>query len=810
MSCPELQEIEQFLDGTIDPVSGERITTHVRVCAACASTLSEISANLNALRPISGLLRETGFLRSPGAEGEYIESHRIIREIGRGGGGVVYEAEQSNPVRRVALKVLKSGAGPRDARVFRREAEALGRLQHPGIAALHAAGSTHLGEHYLSMEFVDGEPLTKFVATRDWPLHRRLDLFSEVCDAVAYAHRRGVIHRDLKPSNILVCEHAGGSREEGGSHARPKVLDFGLARIIESDDEGDSAASITEPGSVTGTLPYMSPEQARGDNTLIDVRSDVYSLGVVLYEMLLGRFPYEIDRTNIPGAIRVITQEAPRAPRLVNPDMPRDVETIILKALEKDPTRRYSNADSLGDDIRRFLGHHPILARPPTLRYQVGRLVRRHRIAAAMSTAAAMLLLAAVVVSIVQAVRATAAKNEAVVNELAARKESAKYEIVTNFLTEVLGSADPQRAGGRAEVPLREALALAATKIEQGQFGDQPEVQVAVRTALGNTYRALGLWPQAEAQLVAAIDLGARTYPAGHPDVAMALNKISRVFEQTGRNAEAEVGYRKALAMRRSLHKGDHADVATSMNNLGLFLTERGVWEEGVALLVESLNMRRRLFGELSHEVANSLNNLGVLHHNRREFARARDYFTESVRIDRVLRPHDGNLAATIGNLAGALIELGELDRAEPLVQESLDTRRRLFGEENLQVSHSLRLMGGLMHKQRRWDEADRVLRSALAMEERVRGPEHSQVASANLALARLLRDRAAAESRPELLPESETRFRRALELRRRHHGENHPSTKIAREEFAAFLVGAGREQEADALPGGDGAQREP
>ncbi len=404
-----------------------------------------------------------------------IGGFRIVSVLGRGGMGVVYEAEQRDPERRVALKVLRGGrlADEIQLRLFRREAQTLARLIHPNIAALYEAGRTDDGLSFFTMELVRGEPLDQYVLDRMGGAHPspaqlrdRLRLFATICRAVAYAHQRGVIHRDLKPSNILVVADEKPEGSSAASLSGPpvptvKILDFGLARIADTDVE---ATQLSQAGDIRGTLAYMSPEQARGDSREIDLRSDVYSLGVTMYETITGRFPYDLKTSSLMGVLKTIIDEPPKPIQQAfqgGYKLDPDLWTICGKALEKDPDRRYASADALAEDIERYLANRPILAHPPSTAYQVRKLVSRHRFGFA--TAAAFLLLL-VGVAVLLAVQADKIRRE----RDRATQEASRATAINQFLQKTLGAADPWQRGTRG-VSLVDALKQ-AEKQAHGSF----------------------------------------------------------------------------------------------------------------------------------------------------------------------------------------------------------------------------------------------------------------------------------------------------------------------------------------------------
>ena len=444
---------------------------------------------------------------TPALPPQRIGQYRILGVLGQGGMGVVYRAEQENPRRSVALKVVRPGAEcPGLFQRFQHESEVLGSLHHPGIAQIYEAGTGDAGhgpQPFFAMELIHGQPLTAHAAAYKLDIRARLALLAKVCDAVHHAHQKGVIHRDLKPGNILVDENG-----------QPKVVDFGVARATDADIR--TATTCTDVGQLIGTIAYMSPEQLAGDARELDTRSDVYALGVIGYELLTGRIPLDITGKTIPEAARLIAEADPPPLSTLDRALRGDTAAIIAKALEKDKNQRYQSASDLAADIRRYLSDQPVSARPITTFYQLRKLARRNR-ALVGGIAAAVLALCGGVAGtsygLVHATsqrraaeternRAVAAEHLAEQRRAAAQTEALKVQTINDFISGMLASPDPGREG--RDVRVVDVLKCAADELDT-KLADQPEIRAALRNTLGVTYLGLGQFAEAEPQLRAAL-----------------------------------------------------------------------------------------------------------------------------------------------------------------------------------------------------------------------------------------------------------------------------------------------------------------
>ena len=630
--------------------------------------------------PLAGTPRPAVAPAIPARIGRYT----IVRVLGEGGMGTVYEAEQDQPKRAVALKVIRAGyLSPQLMKRFEHESAVLGRLQHPGIAQVYEAGTVEDDRGhpvpFFAMEFIRGVPLTEFASAKNLGTRERLELVARICDAVYHAHQKGVIHRDLKPGNILV--------DDSG---QPKILDFGVARATDSDIQQTTIQ--TDIGQLIGTVPYMSPEQVGGDPDDLDTRSDVYALGVIAYELLAGRLPYDLTRKVIHEAVRVIREEEPTRLSSIDRTLGGDVETIVAKALEKDKVRRYQSAESLASDIRRYLKDEPIAARPSGTWYQAVKFARRNR-GLVMGLAAAFVLLIAGLIgtgyglkqaitardrerdarneSDLQKAAALAAKESEAKERKTAESQRDKAEKIAEFMSDTLEGAGPSVALGRDITMLKEMMDAAAARIEKGDLASAPEAELRLRGTIGRTYRELAAFNASACMLEPALALARSTFPGDHRDLANAITDVAALLRDRADLPGAERLCRESLDMWKRLFPGDHPDVAAGLNRLALVRQARGDLDGAESLLVESLEMKRRLFPGDNPHVAVGLNNMGLLLMARADFSSAEPFFRESLAMRRRLFPGDHpEVENGLNNLATLLGTRGDLAGAEPLWRE--------------------------------------------------------------------------------------------------------------------------------------------
>jgi tetratricopeptide (TPR) repeat protein len=673
--------------------------------------------------------------------------------------GRVYLAQQTHPQRQVALKVVR-GISTATIERMRREIDVLAQLEHPAIARLYAAGESRIDDldvPWLALEYVRGVDLAAHVAANvpDW--ERRLRLMIEIARGVHYAHECGVIHRDLKPSNILV-----------DTEGRPKILDFGIARL-----RADAGKGLTQAGQVLGTLPYMAPEQLTGDSAGIDVRSDVYSLGVIAYELIADRLPHPgLNTSSLFEALDILRHELPPPLSSFRRAARGDLNTVVMKALSSDVSQRYASAAEFADDLERVLAHRPIAARAPTATYRAMRFVRRHRVLSAALTSVFLILAVATVVSLRYAMLARDARIEA---EQRAQESAA----VNAFLEQMLASADPERSSGRI-LSVREVIDSAEQDL--ATLDSQPRVQRAVATTLAATRRALGQYERAIAlnqralerfdasegslpermrllhqraalhtelnhfdEAQAAIADARAAWPDAPAESRLGLDlTAARIEEEAGRHEQAERAYRavlaEALAKRATSSQAakelDSA-IEVARSNLSGILRERGAFAEAEELIRAVLDGRRARLGERAPGTLSSRQKLLLIQEARGE--NIENEAREILALQReVLGDTHGSTLTTIQTLANALAGAGQLEEAEVLAREALRGFESQFGESHAQTLSLMNTLAYLLEERKQLNEAEQMYRRVLEIQQRD-GRDHPSTLAAHNNLAMLL-----------------------------------------------------------------------
>lgn len=743
--------VEVFTEALKAPV-GERAAYLEQACGGDDALRHGVEALLEAHGTAGDFLEQPvhGPATNIGAgTGERIGRYHLLEQIGEGGCGVVFMAEQEEPVRRkVALKIIKPGMDTKSVIArFQAERQALAMMDHPNIAKVFDAGATEQGRPFFVMELVRGSKLTAYCDEHSLSTSARLELFMLVCEAVQHAHQKGIIHRDLKPSNILVTQG-----EDG--RALPMVIDFGIAKATTGQRLTDHTL-FTAFEMLIGTPAYMSPEQAAMTSVDVDTRTDVYSLGVLLYELLTGTTPFDtraLLKAGLDEVRRVIHDEEPvrpstrlsamppgdltataqrrqaEAPKLIRA-IRGDLDCIVAKALEKDRNQRYATASGLADDVRRHLAHETISARAPSHWHQFTKLVRRNRLVFVF-VGMAIAVLATALSMVTMALKretharqdADEARKQALADKATAEKEATRSQQVTSLMSDMLRGAGPAVAAGRDSTLLREIMDQTAARLET-QLPGQPEVEAALRMQLGRTYWEIGRYVESETMYRRAWAIATKLHSEESAEAAQVLNLLGHCLSMQDRHAEAEEMIRRALEIRRRVLGERHPDVADSLSYLASAYWSARRLPEAEATYREAVKLFRGSPDGEDSRSGDALLGLGNVLFTNGKYAEAEEHFRGS--MERLKEEHGEDHPATLNamnNLGVAMRHQAKFREAEPLLRRALEGRRKFFGEQHELFASSLQNVARCIADQHQYAEAEVLFRRALTLQRKLKG----------------------------------------------------------------------------------------
>jgi serine/threonine protein kinase len=731
--------------------------------------------------------------------GQTIGAYTLLSAIAQGGMGSVWLARRSDGrfEARAAVKLLSASlVGRAGEERFRREGSILARLTHPHIARLVDAGVSPSGQPYLVLEHVEGEQIDRYCDGKGLDVHARVRLFLDVLAAVAHAHANLIVHRDLKPSNVLV-----------GTDGQVKLLDFGIAKLLEEESGSGEATELTREGGRALTPEYAAPEQVLGG--AVTTATDVYALGTLLYVLLAGRHPAEGSLKSPADLVKVIVETEPRrlsevvaggrtrmpetlatnaAMRGTTPDVLRralkgDLDVIVARALKKRPEERYASVTAFSDDLKRYLKNEPISARRDTLAYRGKKFARRHP--RGVAAAAAVLLLLAGLVGFYTA-RLAAERDRA-------RLEAQKAAKVSELMTGLLTGADPYEIRQGKEPTLRSILDAGAERLEK-ELAGQPELQAEMLTVMGKVYQRLGLPDKAQPLLEKGLAIGRRVLGTEHESVAQSLNDLGVMLREKGEFAAAAPMLEESLAIRTGVLGRQHKDVAVTLVELGRVFVSQGSDARAEPLFRESLAIRRKVLGEEDHETSVSLNELGMILRRKGDLSGAESLFRRCLEINLKTRGENHPDTATLlVNVASVASERGDYPAAETILRRALAIARRTLGERHPNLAGKLNSLSDVLREQGKYDEAQSAIQEALQVSTPALREDHPLLANYRITLARLHLARKDAAAAEPLL-------RQALQIRRRAFPKGDWRIAITESLLGASLTGLARYAEAEPL----------
>jgi eukaryotic-like serine/threonine-protein kinase len=770
------EKIKEVFNAALDCEPARRVAFLDEVCAQDAALRAEVESLLSAHANPADLSNSPWSAQfvDPSLEGQTIGPYRLVKKLGEGGMGQVWLSEQSSPVRRqVALKLIRGGIFSSGLlQRFQAERQSLAIMDHPAIAKVFDAGTTAQGQPYFVMEYVEGLPITTHCDLKKLSVTQRLRLFIEVCDGIQHAHQKAIIHRDIKPANILVVEVDG--------KPTPRIIDFGLAKALVPAESGDML--LTQVGAILGTPGYTSPEQADPTIRDIDTRTDVYSLGVILYELLTGSLPFDLQgfkKQSFDKILRRLREKDPpipsaraskeskassshaesrgTTPKQLTTLLRGDLDWITMKALDRDRNRRYGTPLEVAADIQRYLQNRPVVARPASAGYRVQKYIRRNRVTISVVSGALVLLVAFTAVQAIQLRRIT--------------RERDRANRVTDFMTTMFKVSDPSESRGNS-VTAREILDKSSKEIESGLAKD-PQLQAQMMNVMGEVYLNLGLYDSAKSLLQQAIAIRQKLFGLRNRETLDSMDKLAWLLQEQGRPEEAEKIERQILPIRMELFGPEDRDTLSSQANLANDLCDEGKYAESEQIDRQAIAVRRRIAPD-DPMTPMEMSNLAITISQAGRYREAEQIHLEALAIiNRTVGPNHPFAIKVRSNLADDYDKEGRFSEAEQITRETLEVRRRVLGPEHLDTLQNSGDLGTLLYEQGRYQEAEQIHRDTLASQKRFSSADRPQTL---LTMDNLANDLAALHR----YPEAEQLSREAWEIRRRVLGSDHPDTLLS------------------------------
>lgn len=721
-----------------------------------------------------------------------IGNYLIDGEAGVGGMGIVYTGRRNDKEfeQKVAIKILKHGITSEYLlKRFQIERQTLANLQHQNIARLLDGGRTIDGLPYLVMEFIDGIPITDFCHQKKLSLEEKLKLFREVCTAVQYAHQNLIVHRDLKPGNILVTKDG-----------IPKLLDFGIAKLID-EELVDNNEDLTRTGVWHLTPEYASPEQIKGEK--ITTASDIYSLGVLLYQILTGYQPYKISN-NSPAAIsKIITEEIIQKPSEKVKDKSRehaesnlflndkisnqlkgDLDNIVLKAMHKDPARRYVSVEQFSEDIRRHLSGLPVIAQKDTAGYRLSKFIQRHKVGFISSVGFIVFLIINLIAIIWQANIAANERDKA-------KLEAQKVETVNKFLLDMLSSVDPTEIG--RDVKVYDVLRKSALGVEKG-FKDQPGIEASIQKTIGKTLTSLGEYDEAKPHLLRSLLLNERVYGKQSNQASESNYELALYYHWIGELKTADSLYKKSLQIFKRNSDVSKRSLASTLNDYGILKSDFAEFDESKKMYEESLNILLENYGEKDRDVASLYNNLAIVMQAQKDLDGAEKYFHKALELNiELFGENRPEVSSNYNNLAYIYIDKGDFTRAEEYFIKSLELKKKYYGADHSYVGFAFLNLGGLEFRIGKINESEKYILDAIKNLKKSVNEDHIWLGLAYYWYGKILIEKSK-------YSEAETYLRKSLTINKKNYPKDHPNIISSSAELGVVSFHLGKFAEAEKL----------